>query len=50
MSDYMELGDTGFIIAEGGWYVNKRTGERISPEGDHYNAAGELIESELEDE
>lgn len=50
MSDYMELGNTGFVILEDGWYLNKRTGEKISPEGDLYNAAGELVESSDDDE
>jgi len=41
--DFIELGDTGLVPAEAGWFVNVISGERFDPEGRIYNRFGELI-------
>lgn len=50
MSDHMELGDTGMIPEEDGWYKDKRNGNRVDPEGRVYDNEGEMIWDPVLDE
>ena len=42
-NDFIELGDTDLVPQEHGWFLNKRTGEKIDPHGRIYDKFGELI-------
>lgn len=50
MSDYMELGDSGLIPQDDGWYMEKSTGNMIDPEGRVYDASGEKVYDPSEDD
>lgn len=41
--DFMEIGDSGWIPAQEGWYVNKYTGHSIDEIGREYDEKGNLI-------
>lgn len=42
-SDFIEFGDSGLIPILDGWFVNKATGDKISPDGRVFNSNGDLI-------
>ena len=41
--DFMEFGDSDLISIDNGWFLNKRTQEKIDPNGCVYNKDGDLI-------
>ena len=43
MDDYMELGESGLITFNDGWFKDKKTGYMIDPEGNMYDESGEKI-------
>lgn len=43
MDDFMEMGDSGLVPQKDGWFLDTRTGHRISPEGEEYDKEGELV-------
>lgn len=43
MDDYMEIGDTGWVLLDEGWLYNKNSGRKRDPEGREFNEAGELV-------
>lgn len=43
MSDHMELGESNIVPLEGGWFLNKLTGEKRDPEGRVFDKFGELV-------
>lgn len=42
-SDHMELGDTGIIPMEDGWFKNTRTNQTMDPDGCVYDEHGNII-------
>lgn len=43
MSDFMELGDSGLVPQEDGWYLDTHTGNRIAPNGCVFDSEGEIV-------
>jgi hypothetical protein len=41
--EFIEVGQSGLIAQADGWWLDKNTGNRISPEGLILNVAGEQI-------
>lgn len=49
--DYIEFGESGLVPLKDGWYLNRGTGEKISPDGQVFSEDGTLIfdPAELDD-
>ncbi len=43
MSDFMELGQSSMVPIANGWWLDKITGYKISPDGEIFSATGEMI-------
>lgn len=41
--DFMEFGDSDLVPIDGGWFLNKKTKEKIDPNGRVFDQFGELI-------
>lgn len=42
--DYVEIGDTGLIPLEDGWFQDKHTGNKIDPEGREFTEDGDPVD------
>lgn len=43
MDDYMEMGSSGLIPIAEGWWLDKATGNKVSPEGKIYSPSGDFV-------
>lgn len=43
MDDYMELGNSGLVAIENGWFLHVSSGNKIDPYGRVWNSKGEII-------
>lgn len=44
--DFIEFGETGLVPQKDGWFFNKKTGERIDPDGRVFDESGELVKDD----